>query len=107
MNLCFDTFPTPAGDFSVAVNETGAVVATAFGSESALRARLKKELLSLARDAGRIAAARAQVRDYFAGKRDNFDLARLPRFDRFSSNFRPKRLRKLLVHHERLLFGGV
>lgn len=34
-------------------------------------------------------------------------LTRLPRFDRFSSNFRPKRLRKLLVHHERLLFGGV
>ena len=78
MNLCFDTFPTPAGDFSVAVNETGAVVATAFGSESALRARLKKDASVLTRDAGRVAAARAQVRDYFDGKRDNFDLALAP-----------------------------
>ena len=78
MNLCFDTFPTPAGDFSVAVNETGAVVATAFGSESALRARLKKDASVLTRDAGRVAAARAQVRDYFDGKRDNVDLALAP-----------------------------
>lgn len=78
MNAYFDTFPTPAGDFSIAVNETGAVIATAFGSEQALGARLKVKAFSLIRDPKRVAAARSQVRDYFSGKRNDFLLTLEP-----------------------------
>lgn len=78
MNVYFDTFPTPAGDFSIAVNEGGAVVATAFGSETALIARLKLMTSALVRAPKRVAAARVQVRAYFAGKRNTFDLPLAP-----------------------------
>ncbi len=78
MNVYFDTFPTPAGDFSIAVSETGAVIATAFGGETALRTRLKAKAPSLMRDAKRVAVARAQVRDYFSGKRNDFVLTLAP-----------------------------
>lgn len=70
----FDTFPTPAGDFSIAVNPTGAVIATAFGDEAALRGRLKSSALALTRDAKRVATPRSQVLAYFAGKRSEFTL---------------------------------
>jgi methylated-DNA-[protein]-cysteine S-methyltransferase len=72
MKYYFDTFPIPGGDFSVALDEHGAVVATAFGKVSQLRKRC--QLDDLVQDPKRVATVRAQVRDFFAGKRDRFDL---------------------------------
>lgn len=78
----YSTFPTPLGEFSVAVDAAGAVAATAFGGLDALRARLGQchpmGDTSLARDAGRTRTARAQVAAYFAGKRREFSLPLAP-----------------------------
>lgn len=68
----FDTFDTPFGEFSVAVDTSGAIVATAFGDETALSSRLKAELIG---NAARVASAQTQVIDFLSGKRDQFDLA--------------------------------
>ncbi|MBI4625687.1 MAG: methylated-DNA--[protein]-cysteine S-methyltransferase [Verrucomicrobia bacterium] len=76
MNLFFDTFRTPLGDFSVAVDEAGAVVATAFGARDALGGRAG--VCHLMDDKSRVAAAREQVLAYFAGKRTDFDLVLAP-----------------------------
>lgn len=75
-SLYTDTFSTPCGPFSVAVTADGAVAATAFGPVSALRARLTSTRRSqpLTPDKVRTAIVRAQVTDYFAGKRKTFDL---------------------------------
>ncbi|MBC7367294.1 MAG: methylated-DNA--[protein]-cysteine S-methyltransferase [Undibacterium sp.] len=78
MNVYFDTFPTPAGEFSIAINDVGAVVATAFGSETALRAQLKSSFDELIRSPKRVASPRAQVLAYFSGKRNGFDLSLAP-----------------------------
>ena len=72
MNLFYSTFSTPAGAFSAAVNETGALVATAFGDLVALRARLGPAELD--RDAWRTNLVREQVEAYFAGARREFTL---------------------------------
>src|ERR1700677_2362796 len=72
----FSTFPTNAGEFSVAVDAAGAVAATAFGGGRALRGRLRKG--TLVADAGRTAAARAQVEAWFAGKRRDFTVRASP-----------------------------
>lgn len=72
MNHYFDTFATPLGPFSVAVDETGAIVATAFGRESALRQRAR--FGRLRRDQKRVATARAQILGYLAGRRRKFAL---------------------------------
>ena len=77
MTYYSNTFSTPLGKFSVAVNDTGAVVATAFGDENALRARLKKNC-RLVRNRAQTAEARQQMQDYFAGKRQSFGLALAP-----------------------------
>lgn len=76
MNFYSDTFRTPLGDFSAAVDETGAVVATAFGSQDALRSRARH--CDLIRDQRRLAAVRAQVLEYFSGRRQDFDLVLAP-----------------------------
>jgi len=77
--LFLETFPTPLGPFSIATDAQGAVHATAFGGEDALRERLPSAL-----DATRSAIfetpahrseARAQVEAYFAKKRQRFDLS--------------------------------
>jgi methylated-DNA-[protein]-cysteine S-methyltransferase len=87
------TFPTPLGEFSIAVDETGAVVATAFGDEQALRTRLEAPKsrsgaassrriapsICLLRDPGRTAAARAQVEAYFQAAGHAFTLPLAPR----------------------------
>jgi methylated-DNA-[protein]-cysteine S-methyltransferase len=78
MKIYFDTFTTPVGDFSIAVNATGAVLATAFGSESALWRRLKCDPVEPLRDTVKTATARSQVLAYFAGDRARFDLALAP-----------------------------
>jgi methylated-DNA-[protein]-cysteine S-methyltransferase len=76
MKHYFDTFPIPGGDFSVALDEQGAVVATAFGKANQLRKRF--QLNHLVQDPKRAAEVRAQVQEFFAGKRDHFDLRLAP-----------------------------
>ena len=70
------TFPTPLGDFSVAVDAAGAVVATAFGGRAALQRRCRP--CHLLADQARTAAARAQLQAYFTGRRRTFDLRLAP-----------------------------
>jgi methylated-DNA-[protein]-cysteine S-methyltransferase len=77
MNLCFDTFPTRFGPFTVAVDAAGAVVATAFGDETRLRQRLRHPA-ELRRDPHACTAARRQLLDYLAGRRREFDLPLAP-----------------------------
>ena len=84
MTAYVSTFSTTFGPFSVALSETGAVLATAFGSKTALQSRLKKcHVLrdtpsekgapdKRLRDAHQVAIT--QISDYLAGKRTGFDL---------------------------------
>ncbi len=67
----FDTFDTPLGEFSIAVDSSGAIVATAFGDKTALSNRINAELI---RDPARVAAAQTQIIDFLSGTRDKFDL---------------------------------
>jgi len=76
MRQFHDTFSTPLGDFSVAVNATGAVIATAFGGLAELRGRVDAD--ELARDPKRVAAIRTEVTEYFAGERHDFTLELAP-----------------------------
>lgn len=76
MKYYFDTFSTPAGDFSVALDETGAVVATAFGGANELRQRFHVE--GLTSDPARCATVRTQVLEFFAGKRSQFQVCLSP-----------------------------
>lgn len=70
MRQFYDTFSTPLGDFSVALNATGAVIATAFGGLAELRERFDAD--EVARDAAGAADVRREVTEYFAGKRQQF-----------------------------------
>jgi methylated-DNA-[protein]-cysteine S-methyltransferase len=70
MRQFYDTFPTPAGDFSVALNATGAVIATAFGGLPELRERFAPD--EIIRDPARAAVVRREVDEYFAGTRSRF-----------------------------------
>src|SRR5436190_18135295 len=77
MKHYFDTFLTPLGRFSVAVNECGAVVASAFGGEAELRSRFRPP--ELIRDPQPTAGAREQVGEFFSGKRQSFTIKLAPR----------------------------
>ena len=80
MNLFFETFSTPFGEFSLAVDETGALAASAFGNELVLRTRLDKKMaITLTADSSRTLLARRQVRAYCAGELREFDLPLAPR----------------------------
>ena len=83
MNLHTFTLATPVGPFSCALDDTGAVAATAFGPTSALRGRLPS--CRLKDDMKSAAAARVggQVREYFAGTRFDFDVRLSPRGTEF------------------------
>ena len=72
MNLTYDTFDTPCGDFSIALNESGAVAATTFGNVDALRRGSR--FAGMTRDEDALAKAREQVLAYFAGELREFDL---------------------------------
>lgn len=76
MNLYAHTFSTRLGPFSVAVDDDGALIATAFGDEDALRDRLKRRPVKT--DTQRTRAAREQLVEYFQGKRTAFDLPLAP-----------------------------
>jgi methylated-DNA-[protein]-cysteine S-methyltransferase len=67
-----DTWPTPFGDFSVALDDNGALVATVFGGMRMLRARFAAG--ELVRDSARTEQARREIDDYFAGRRRRFTL---------------------------------
>ncbi|HVU32216.1 MAG TPA: methylated-DNA--[protein]-cysteine S-methyltransferase [Opitutaceae bacterium] len=75
------TFPTKFGEFSVAVNEAGAVLATSFGDATALRRRVRaaaNPTTEWQTDPKLTAAARTQVRDYLAGRASAFTLDLAP-----------------------------
>ncbi len=85
MKIFHDTFPTSAGDFSIALDESGTLLATAFGAPSTLTARIQPKSVirtlvpvaaAEANPAVRSAAqrARSQVEEYFSGERQTFDL---------------------------------
>lgn len=76
MTFYYSTSQTVIGPFSVAVNESNNVVATAFGRLAALQSRLSKcHLLS---DIQKCAGVQKQVEEYFSGKRVMFDLELAP-----------------------------
>ena len=74
----YDTFDTPLGDFTAAVNDTGAVVGTAFGDVAALCHYTRLHLDDLTHDPERVAQVRAQIEQYFDGTRQEFDLTLAP-----------------------------
>ncbi len=76
MTILHDTFSTPVGDFSVALDDSGALLATAFGDVASLKTRLKQRHLSgdFACSPARSEAVRQQVAEYFAGTRRHFNL---------------------------------
>lgn len=77
MNYSYDSFSTPFGEFSAAVDDRGAVVATAFGDRAALQQRLGAGELTRAPE--RLAAVRREILDYLAGRREMFTIAVAPR----------------------------
>jgi len=76
MKHYYDTFSTPVGDFSVAVDADGRVVATAFGGLTKLRERF--DAGEIARDTARLVAVGREVADYFTGKRELFTFKLAP-----------------------------
>jgi methylated-DNA-[protein]-cysteine S-methyltransferase len=74
----YDTFETPLGAFTAAVNDDGAVVGTAFGNVDALCHYTRLLLDDLTHDPQRVAHVRAQTEQYFAGARRDFDLTLAP-----------------------------
>lgn len=68
----FSTFDTALGEYSVAVDADGAVVATAFGGEARLAKSLGRAVLVA--DAARTAPAREQLTAWFKGERNDFSL---------------------------------
>ena len=68
----YSTFQTALGRFSVATDEVGAVLATAFGDLERLRERL--DAARLLPDEARTVTAREQICEYLAGLRSKFDL---------------------------------
>lgn len=76
MKQFYDTFSTPAGEFSIALDGTGAVIACAFGGLHELRARFAAD--EPVRDPTRLAAARAEVAGYFSGHLLHFTVKLAP-----------------------------
>lgn len=74
--LFTETFPTPFGPFSIAVTETGALAATAFGDRPALQARLRPfHVLREKHTSPPARLVREQILAYCAGERRTFDLS--------------------------------
>ena len=76
MKHYYDTFLTTFGNFSAALDENGALVATAFGDRAALAARFAAG--QLVRDPLRVAVVRGQIVAYLAGERRDFTLPLAP-----------------------------
>lgn len=74
MTSYYSTFDTAFGPFSVSVDESGALTATAFGDSNQLKARLPKNT-ELIPDKTRLTVeAKAQITAYLSGKCDAFSL---------------------------------
>jgi methylated-DNA-[protein]-cysteine S-methyltransferase len=66
------TFPTPCGPYSVAVNDTGALVATAFGDFDSLRSRLKPICHLISDKLALTLPVKKEIDAYFLGKLRTF-----------------------------------
>ena len=84
MSPRFDTFDTPLGAFTVAVDDQGAVTAAVFGGADALPASIKRD--GPTQETKAAASARRQV-EYFAGTRQDFDLPLAPHGSEFQTRF--------------------
>jgi methylated-DNA-[protein]-cysteine S-methyltransferase len=84
MKQFYDTFTTPVGLFSIALNSGGAVVATAFGGLPELRKRFVVE--EIVRDPARITHIRSEITEYFASTRQQFTTKFAPRGTPFQLN---------------------
>jgi methylated-DNA-[protein]-cysteine S-methyltransferase len=84
MRQFYDTFSTPAGDFSVALDANGAVLATAFGGLPELRERFAAD--EVVRDVGRAADVRRELEEYFASTRRRFTVKLSPSGTPFQLN---------------------
>lgn len=73
MNAYYSTFDTKLGKFSIAVDESGALMASAFGGLTELKPR-RSGVDKFVPDEKRTAPVRAQMIDYLAGKRPDFDV---------------------------------
>jgi methylated-DNA-[protein]-cysteine S-methyltransferase len=73
METFFDIIRTPFGPFAAAINASGAIVATAFGDQQALAARMAHRPPGR-REAGPLGGLRAQLDEYCLGSRSNFTL---------------------------------
>lgn len=76
MRQFFDTFSTPLGEFSAAVDPNGAVIATAFGGPAELRERFSAD--EIIRDPSRLSLVGAELAEYFSGERQRFTMKLSP-----------------------------
>lgn len=83
MSLFTSTTDTVFGPFSIAVDEDGALVATAFGTTEVLRGRLRGPAAELVTDVRRTRGAVAQIAEYSSGARMSFDLPLRPQGSAF------------------------
>ncbi len=84
MKHTYNTFPTPLGDFSIVLDEKGAVTATAFGGIATLKSW--QPALQATRDPSALREAREQMLAYFAGKLRKFTLPLAPAGTEFQLN---------------------
>jgi len=74
------TVDSPCGPLICVVDEDGAVVRIAFGhGRDAQKIETEKAAIPMIEDAGRTAEVRRQLDEYFAGRREEFDLVLAPR----------------------------
>jgi methylated-DNA-[protein]-cysteine S-methyltransferase len=88
MSIWFDRLESPVGPLFAAVDEDGALVRLTFldaeGDEAAEIARLtNRDGAAPHRDPARCRSVAAQLADYFAGRRRDFDLPLAPRGSAF------------------------
>ena len=76
MRQFYDTFSTPVGDFSVALNTSGSVIATAFGGLPELRERFMAD--EIEHNPARAEHVRREITEYFSHKRTTFTVAIAP-----------------------------
>jgi len=84
MKQYYDTFSTPMGEFSVALDNYGSVIATAFGGLYELRQRYSHD--ETIHDPARVAPVRQEIAEYFDGKRKVFTAKLSPSGSMFQSN---------------------
>jgi methylated-DNA-[protein]-cysteine S-methyltransferase len=86
MNAYVDSFPTPVGEMTAAVDERGRLLRLEFADGRAGRS-LARDLgdqgYSVVPDRGRCTTVVEQLAEYFAGDRQEFDLAVAPRGSEF------------------------